>query len=107
MPLGVPGFWRAGRRSATPCSSPRVSVPLPEPAETRPLSPDGRLYTYTIIHPGRDAEPYTICFVDFPEGVRVFGRLDIPTAQRPALGMAVSVRVVDGDYHFVPRSDAR
>jgi hypothetical protein len=42
--------------------------------------------------------------VDFPEGVRVFGRLDVPAGRRPTLGMPVSVRVADGDYRFASRT---
>jgi len=86
---------------------PPVSVPLPEPPRVQPLAAEGRLYTYTVIHPGRDADPYTIGFVDFPEGVRVFGRLDIPAGQRPSLGMPIAVRAAEDDYRFVPGRNAR
>ena len=41
------------------------------------LSATGSLYAYTVIHaaPPGYAQPYAVAYVDFPEGVRVFGHL--------------------------------
>jgi len=41
------------------------------------LAPTGTLYTYTIIHGAGGVWPavYAVGYVDFPEGVRVFGQI--------------------------------
>jgi uncharacterized OB-fold protein len=57
-----------------------------EPAE---LSTKGVVYTYTVVHqagPGFET-PYTLVYVDLPEGVRVLGRL----AGEPRIGMVVEL----------------
>lgn len=81
------------------------------------LVPTGTLYAYTVIHsapPGYE-EPYAVAYVDFPEGVRVFGHLRLPAdGSRPApdtpvtVEAAVLLRRPDGTaaegYRFVPRT---
>lgn len=57
-----------------------------EPAE---LSTRGVVYTYTVVHqaaPGFET-PYTLVYVDLPEGVRVLGRL----AGEPRIGLEVEL----------------
>jgi uncharacterized OB-fold protein len=46
----------------------------------------GRVYSYTVIHPGAKSgeAPYALGFVDFPGPVRIFGRLT--GKARPAIG---------------------
>src|SRR3990172_3807969 len=49
-----------------------------EQLETVPLSSQGRLYSFTISHVGREfiQAPYAFGFVDLPEGVRIFSILN-------------------------------
>jgi hypothetical protein len=68
------------------------------------LGPTGTLYSYTIVHPGKDKAPYGLAMADFEPGVRAFGRLLYRT---PAPAIGAIVRVVphalpDGtaDYAF-------
>lgn len=68
------------------------------------LGPTGRLYSYTVVHAGKDKPPYGLAMVDFEPGVRAFGRLlfdELP----PAIGSALRVvpfALGDGtpDYAF-------
>lgn len=73
--------------------------------EEVPIGPLGVLYTYSVVHPGRDKAPYGLAMVDFAPGVRAFGRLLLKEGQE--LQPGASVRVVpsnlpDGqaDYAF-------
>ena len=76
-------------------------VPFTSPAADRyepiELSPSGRLYSHTVIHPNPKSglQPFVLAYVDFPEDARVFGRLILPAGERPVIGSAV--RVVTGD----------
>src|SRR5262245_9500272 len=47
------------------------------PFSSRALSPSGSVYTLTTIHvPSAGfATPYTVAYVDFPEGPRLFGHV--------------------------------
>jgi hypothetical protein len=68
------------------------------------LGPLGRLYTYTVVHPGKEKAPYGLAMVDFEPGVRAFGRL-LFDGHPPAIGSAVRVvpcPLADGtpDYAF-------
>ena len=70
-----------------------------------PLGPVGVLYTYSIVHPGRDKPPYGLAMVDFEPGVRVFGALRFEPGAEPALGAAMRIvpqALPDGeaDYAF-------
>jgi uncharacterized OB-fold protein len=53
------------------------------------LGPTGRLYSCTIVHPGKDKAPYGLAMVDFGE-VRAFGRL-LFDGKPPALDSLVRV----------------
>ncbi|QHE85712.1 Zn-ribbon domain-containing OB-fold protein [Hydrogenophaga sp. BPS33] len=71
------------------------------------IGPQGLLYTYSIVHPGRDKPPYGLAMVDFEPGVRVFGRLLVEPGSEPELGALVKVvpfALQDGtpDYAFEP-----
>ncbi len=71
------------------------------------IGPLGLLYTYSIVHPGRDKQPYGLAMVDFEPGVRAFGRLLYESGHEPALGTQVKVvpfALQDGtpDYAFEP-----
>jgi len=55
------------------------------------------LYSYTILHPGpKSAKPPTaLGLVDFPEGLRVFGRLIFPPDRRPMIGERLRACIID------------
>lgn len=67
------------------------------------LGPKGRLYSYSVVHPGKDKLPYALAMVDFVN-VRAFGRLVFDGTPPP---VDSEVRVVpftlpdgDADYAF-------
>jgi uncharacterized protein len=71
------------------------------------LSDAAVLYSYTIIHPSPKSglAPFALAYADFPEDVRVFGRLELAEGARPAIGMrlhAVRPSADAGGYIFVP-----
>jgi uncharacterized protein len=73
--------------------------------EEVPIGPQGVLYTYSVVHPGRDKATYGLAMVDFAPGVRAFGRLLLNGGTELRLG--ASVRVVpfelpdgEADYAF-------
>ena len=61
------------------------------PNEDVVLGSRGILYTYTIVHPGKDRAPYGLAMVDFPGQVRVFGRLLIDPDSQVVLEQPVKV----------------
>ena len=68
------------------------------------LGPTGSLYSFTIVHPGKEKPPYGLAMVDFESGVRAFGRL-LFDAHPPAIGSRLRVvpfALPDGtpDYAF-------
>ena len=70
------------------------------------IGPVGQLYTYTIVHAGKDKPPYGLAMVDFTPGVRVFGRL-LQEQGQPVIGGDVRIvpfALPDGtpDYAFHP-----
>ena len=76
-----------------------------EPVEEVAIGPQGTLYTYTIVHPGKDREPYALAMVDFTPNVRAFGRLLLDAGHAPRIGGTVRVvpfDMADGtaDYAF-------
>lgn len=79
------------------------AAPLYEPIE---LSDEAVLYSYTVIHPSPKTglPPVALGYVDFPEDVRVFGRLILTPGARPAIGMRLRPVPADdaGGYAFAP-----
>ena len=75
---------------AIPAASP--AVPRYEPLL---LSEEATLYSFTIIHPNPKSglPPFALAYADFPEGVRVFGRLQLPEGVRPQIGMRLHTAV--------------
>lgn len=76
-----------------------------EPVEEVAIGPQGTLYTCTIVHPGKNTEPYGLAMVDFEPNVRAFGRLVLDGGNAPGIGSAVCVvpyEMADGsaDYAF-------
>ncbi len=53
------------------------------------IGPVGEIYTYTIVH-GSDAQSYALAMVDFPQNVRVFGRV-VGDSSRLRIGARVTV----------------
>lgn len=67
------------------------------------LSETAQLYSFTIIHPNPKTGqmPFALIYADFPEDVRVFGRLELSADERPVIGMPVrSVSRDDGSAYF-------
>jgi uncharacterized OB-fold protein len=79
------------------CVFPRI----PENSPSAPrfaaidLSRRGLLYSFTVIHPNPKTgeRPFVLAYVDFPEGARAFGRLDLKPGARAEIGMAVEVNI--------------
>jgi uncharacterized OB-fold protein len=95
---------------AVPESSP--SAPRYEPIL---LSEQATLYSYTIIHPNPKSglPPFILAYADFPEEVRVFGRLELPDGERPRIGMRIrtvsaaapGTEAPASDYLFIPAEE--
>jgi uncharacterized OB-fold protein len=60
--------------------------PLARRHEPIALESEGRVYSFTVIHPGAKSghKPYALGYVDLPGPVRIFGRLQ--GTDRPAIG---------------------
>ena len=50
-----------------------------QPVEEIELGPTGALYSYTVVHPGKDKPPYGLAMVDFAPGGPLCGGLCTPT----------------------------
>ena len=96
------------------CIFPRI--PATSPSAPRyvaiELSRRGEVYSFTVIHPNPKTgeKPFTLAFVDFPEGARAFGRLQLPAGEAARVGMVVDVCVestaeVGTLYHFNPAKE--
>jgi len=72
------------------------------PAEAL-IGPVGEVYTYTVVH-GSNAQSYALVMVDFPQQVRVFGRVvgDCARLRIGARATVVAVPLASGedDYAF-------
>ncbi|SDJ53664.1 DUF35 OB-fold domain-containing protein, acyl-CoA-associated [Bradyrhizobium sp. Rc2d] len=96
------------------CIFPRI--PETSPSASRyaaiELSRRGEIYSFTVIHPNPKTgeKPFTLAYVDFPEGARAFGRLHLPAGETAKVGKAVEVCVqstVEAGtlYHFIPAKE--
>jgi uncharacterized OB-fold protein len=67
---------------------------LAEEIEPVALSSRGKLYSYAIVHqaPKGWIVPYTLGYVDLPDGVRVLAHIDVPSAKL-AIDMDVELAV--------------
>jgi uncharacterized OB-fold protein len=87
-----------------PASSPRIDATTIVPLTGAPT-----LYSYTVMHPSPKSgkPPVPLGFADYPEGVRIFGRLIYPEGRRPAIGdtlKACLTETEDGEiYAFEPQ----
>jgi uncharacterized OB-fold protein len=59
------------------------------------LSSQGKLYSYSIVHvaPKRFLPPYALGYIDFPEGVRVFGQLTTSDPAQIKIGMSMQAEL--------------
>ncbi|MNZ40423.1 hypothetical protein D3C78_579440 [compost metagenome] len=62
--------------------------PLFEGSEIVEIDSTPKLYSFTVVHfsPKANKAPQPLGLVDFPEGLRVFARLDYPEGRRPHIG---------------------
>lgn len=93
------------------CVFPRVPDRSPAVQRYKPvaLSASAILYSFSVIHPNpkTGAKSFVVVYADFPEGARVFGRLELPEGARPTIGMQLEARVEasvksGATYVFVP-----
>jgi uncharacterized OB-fold protein len=72
-----------------------ASSPLNEGHELVALGEQATLYSYTIVHTGAKGgkPPVNLALADFPDGVRVFGRL--LGERRPVIGEALRVELTE------------
>lgn len=93
------------------CIFPRI--PESSPTASRyaaiELSRCGEVYSFTVIHPNPKTgeKPFALAYVDFPEGVRVFGRLRLAAPEAARVGLAVeacveSTAAAGTLYYFAP-----
>jgi hypothetical protein len=80
----------------------RSVSPLAAEYETIALAEQGVLYSYTIVHasPKAGMPPVAIGYVDFPEGVRVFGRVCTHDAEQPRIGSRLRA-IPDANHGYV------
>jgi uncharacterized OB-fold protein len=59
----------------------------------QPLASTGTLYTYSIVRGAGGVWPdtYAVGYVDYPEGLRVFGQISETTPERLRIGAPVGV----------------
>lgn len=96
------------------CIFPRI--PESSPSASRyaaiDLSRRGVVYSFTVIHPNpkKGEKPFALAYVDFPEGARAFGRLDLPEGETAKVGMVVEVCIQSSaaagvHYSFIPTTE--
>ncbi|MGY0793734.1 Zn-ribbon domain-containing OB-fold protein [Azospirillum argentinense] len=112
---GAPRLAASRHRETGRCVFPRVPAASPAAPRYEPvtLSSHARLYSHTVIHPNPKTgqAPFALVYADFPEEVRVFGRLDLPEGVRPSIGARLEAIIdesADGNarYVFVPAEEA-
>ena len=79
--------------------------------KTVPLAAEATLYSHTTIYPNPKSgkTPYVLAYADFPECVRVLGRLKCPDGARPRIGSRLHVELEsgpDGSPQYVFKSEA-
>ncbi|TZG34257.1 OB-fold domain-containing protein [Agrobacterium sp. B1(2019)] len=79
---------------------PRLPATSPSVDRFEPitLSTEATLYSHTTIHPNpkMGKPPFTLVYADFPEDVRVFGRLHLRPGEKPVIGSKLHVHA-DGN----------
>lgn len=80
--------------AAFPC--PEICPQCWGPVDSLPLSNVGELYSYSTIHVGSERPtPYTVGYVDLPEGARVFAHI-AESPDRLVPDMPVQIRIEPG-----------
>jgi uncharacterized protein len=85
--------------------------PQRERTELVDLNGAPTLYSYTIMHPSPKTgkPPMLLGYADYPEGVRIFGRLQYPAGRRPTIGDTLAPCLVETDegtiYAFEPQRE--
>jgi benzoylsuccinyl-CoA thiolase BbsA subunit len=66
---------------------------LSEDIEEIGLSRRGNLYSYSVIHVGREKQnlPYALGYIDLPEGVRIFAHLTETTGLQVDIPVEISI----------------
>jgi uncharacterized OB-fold protein len=88
-----------------------ATSPLAAGSELVELRGTPRLYSFTIVHasPKVNQPPQALGQVDFPEGVRVFGRIEMPGGRRPVIGEPLQAFIQQGPdgaiYAFRPQAE--
>src|SRR5262249_7511087 len=96
------------------CIFPRI--PETSPSDMRyaaiELSRRGEVYSFTVIHPNPKTgeKPFTLAYVDFPEGARAFGRLQLPAGETATVSITAEVCVESTAeagtfYYFTPAKE--
>jgi uncharacterized OB-fold protein len=84
---------------------PAIPETLPAALRYEPilLSAEGALYSYTIIHPHPKTglAHFVLAYVDYPEDVRVFGRVQLPEGVPPSIGMTLCTVSADEAEGFL------
>lgn len=99
---------RIGRREGLHFPPLPEASPLAADSQLVELTGTPKLYSYTIVHssPKANKAPQPLGQVDFPEGVRVFGRLEMPGGRRPSIGEPLRTVIQHGEdgaiYAFRP-----
>lgn len=111
--------WRVGGdgtvrllASADPATGQHFFPPLPESSPqaqrftTVSLAVEAMLYSHTTVHPNPKTGkvPFTLVYADFPERVRVLGRLKSAVDSRPQIGSTLRVELeeqADGSMDYV------
>lgn len=78
--------------------------------KTVPLAVEAVLYSHTTIHPNPKTgkPPFVLAYADFPERVRVLGRLKCRSGERPQIGSRLHVELEansDGSLDYVFSSE--
>ncbi|MCY1402978.1 hypothetical protein D3C76_398410 [compost metagenome] len=84
------------------------SSPLFADCEIVEIDSTPLLYSFTVVHssPKLNKAPQPLGLADFPEGLRVFARLDYPQGRRPRIGEPLRLVIGESDsgpiYVFQP-----
>ncbi|MEM5316943.1 OB-fold domain-containing protein [Paraburkholderia sp. JHI869] len=92
---------------------PPLPLTSPQRARTELVELRGAptLYSFTVMHPSPKTgkPPTALGYADYPEGVRIFGRLVYPAGRRPMIGDALVPCLIDTDegtvYAFEPQDE--
>jgi uncharacterized OB-fold protein len=82
--------------------------PLFKDSQIVELESTPTLYSFTVVHasPKANKAPQPLGLADFPEGLRVFARLDYPQGRRPVIGEPLRLSISETEagpiYVFEP-----